>query len=153
MSIWQDVPENDECVEKETKLSNIIDLKHVLTRCCKESDLWFQIIDSSPTTWGFRVVCKSCEKVGEVTRWSWERAISLWNVSLWNPEYMGRDPLKLADRIEKLELTTDEIMLGDIVEVAEILKEAPKYLRKGVYETEEAGLEPYMIPEEEGNWN
>lgn len=127
---------------EETALENVIGLDHV-SKCCDSPDLRFQRMDVTPTADYFRVVCKFCGRVGEATDWSWGKAVALWNIALWNPTYMGRDPLKLADELERIDLNS--LTLKDLSTVLESLKKAPRYLRSLVYEVETAKIEPHIM--------
>ena len=139
-SVWCDVIDDNEEM-RETSLSNIVDLEKV-NKCCSEPDLWFELMDAG-SSYASRVVCKSCGRKGEDTTWSWENAIALWNIALWNPKFMGRVPLYLADRIEELQLN-GEVKLSDAATLLKALKEAPRWLRKLVEEKESAELESHM---------
>ena len=140
MSKWQKVDDD----VKETPLTEFGNLKtvRIQTNCCQAPDLWFQATEVSPVTDQFRVVCKSCGREGGMTDWSAAKAIAAWNIELWNSNYMGRDPLKLADKVEGLNL--EQTSIADLITVVELLKKAPQYLRSLVYESETQRLDRFI---------
>ncbi len=80
-TVWTNAMENSECIGKETELGGLFNIRKVCP-CCEKPNLWFQIIDASPVTNLFCVVCKACGKIGKTTNWSWPEAVVLWNIAL-----------------------------------------------------------------------
>ncbi len=132
---------------KEILLEEIVDVTrehNAVLFCCIESDLKLVSKDKSELSCVFHIYCKSCNKKGKSTDWSHAEAIALWNMQLWNPTYMSRDPIKLAESIEKLQKDLANLTLADIKTVLNSLKNVPKMIRKLVIESESNRISKYM---------